>query len=159
MAPPRTRPHQRAPVHGHARGEGQPRVQLQRCHACGFVTEGSRESQAVLRCKNPGCGNTDHADVNAAKNLKAAGHAVSACGDLGVSRSTRKRGDRPNPLVGNPPPSEGRKPKHDTSNVATIVRIHRHPLGSNGIPAGLASARWLMKSPSLSPKWALPKSA
>ncbi|MFF4828961.1 helix-turn-helix domain-containing protein [Streptomyces sp. NPDC001312] len=34
--------------------------------------------------------NRDHADVNAAKNTKAAGHAVSACGDLGTSRSVKQ---------------------------------------------------------------------
>ncbi|MFE4446537.1 zinc ribbon domain-containing protein [Streptomyces sp. NPDC056820] len=62
----------------------------QRCSACGFVTEGNRESQAVFRCKARGCGHRDHADVNAAKNIKAAGHAVSACGDLGTSRSVKQ---------------------------------------------------------------------
>ncbi|WP_432029633.1 RNA-guided endonuclease InsQ/TnpB family protein [Streptomyces sp. 1222.5] len=67
-----------------------PAYTSQRCHACGFVTEGNRESQAVFVCKNPGCGNTDHADVNAAKNIKAAGQAVSACGDLGTGRSVKQ---------------------------------------------------------------------
>ncbi|MGC4986627.1 RNA-guided endonuclease InsQ/TnpB family protein [Streptomyces sp. DT193] len=67
-----------------------PAYTSQRCHACGFVTEGNRESQAIFVCKNPGCGNTDHADVNAAKNIKAAGLAVSACGDLGTSRSVKQ---------------------------------------------------------------------
>ncbi|MGW2551827.1 zinc ribbon domain-containing protein [Streptomyces sp. NPDC001635] len=62
------------------------------CHAgYGRVSESNRESQAVFRCKNPGCGHTAHADVNAAVNIKhAAGHAVSACGDLGASRSTKQ---------------------------------------------------------------------
>ncbi|WP_328786059.1 transposase (plasmid) [Streptomyces canus] len=67
-----------------------PAYTSQRCHACGSVTEGNRESQAIFVCKNPGCGNTDHADVNAAKNIKAAGLAVSACGDLGTSRSVKQ---------------------------------------------------------------------
>jgi putative transposase len=67
-----------------------PAYTSQRCHACGFITEGNRESQAVFVCKNPGCGNTDHADVNAAKNIKAAGLAVSACGDLGISQSVKQ---------------------------------------------------------------------
>lgn len=67
-----------------------PAYTSQRCHACGFVTEGNRESQAVFVCKNPGCGNTDHADVNAAKNIKTAGQAVSACGDLGTGRSVKQ---------------------------------------------------------------------
>jgi putative transposase len=48
--------------------------------ACGHVDPKSRESQAVFRCTHclrP----AEHADVNAAKNILAAGLAVSACGD------------------------------------------------------------------------------
>jgi putative transposase len=63
----------------------------QRCSACGFVTEGNRESQSVFACKAPDCGHRAHADVNAAINIKhAAGHAASACGDLGMSRSVKQ---------------------------------------------------------------------
>ncbi|MFE7213498.1 zinc ribbon domain-containing protein [Streptomyces sp. NPDC001698] len=46
-----------------------PAYTSQRCSACGFVTEGNRESQAVFRCKAAGCGYRDHADVNAAKKM------------------------------------------------------------------------------------------
>ncbi|MEU9704993.1 transposase [Streptomyces sp. NPDC047981] len=68
-----------------------PAYTSQRCSACGFMSEGNRESQAVFRCKNPGCGHLEHADVNAAKNLRnAAGHVVSACGDLGIGRSAKQ---------------------------------------------------------------------
>jgi putative transposase len=53
----------------------------QRCSACGHVDPKSRESQAVFRCSRclrP----AEHADVNAAKNILAAGLlAVSACRD------------------------------------------------------------------------------
>jgi putative transposase len=53
----------------------------QRCSACGHVDPKSRESQSVFRCTHclrP----AEHADVNAAKNILAAGLlAVSACGD------------------------------------------------------------------------------
>jgi putative transposase len=53
----------------------------QRCSACRHVDPKSRESQAVFRCTHclrP----AEHADVNAAKNILAAGLlAVSACGD------------------------------------------------------------------------------
>jgi putative transposase len=53
----------------------------QRCSVCGHVDPKSRESQAVFRCTHclrP----AEHADVNAAKNILAAGLlAVSACGD------------------------------------------------------------------------------
>jgi putative transposase len=49
----------------------------QRCSACGHVDPKSRESQAVFRCTH--CTRTEHADVNAAKNILAAGLAVTAC--------------------------------------------------------------------------------
>jgi transposase len=49
----------------------------QRCSECGHVAADSRESQALFRCT--ACGYTEHADVNAAKNI-AAGHAVTARG-------------------------------------------------------------------------------
>ncbi|CUM41322.1 putative virulence protein [Streptomyces venezuelae] len=67
-----------------------PAYTSQRCSACGFVTEGNRESQAVFVCKAPDCGHREHADVNAGKNIKAAGLAVSACGDLGAGRSVKQ---------------------------------------------------------------------
>jgi putative transposase len=58
-----------------------------RCSACGHVDPKSRESQAVFRCTN--CSRpAEHADVNAAKNILAAGRAPglnadsqNACGD------------------------------------------------------------------------------
>ncbi len=40
-----------------------------RCSACGFITPGSRESQAVFVCKNPDCGWSGNADRNAAQNV------------------------------------------------------------------------------------------
>lgn len=51
----------------------------QRCSKCGQVDPKSRESQAVFRCTS--CSFIGHADVNAAKNILAAGLAVTACGD------------------------------------------------------------------------------
>ncbi|MEV5704275.1 transposase [Actinoallomurus sp. NPDC052274] len=56
-----------------------PAYTSQSCHACGHCAAESRESQAVFRCR--ACGHTDHADVNAAKNI-AAGRAVTARGAL-----------------------------------------------------------------------------
>ncbi|HTM86474.1 MAG TPA: zinc ribbon domain-containing protein [Mycobacterium sp.] len=48
------------------------------CSACGHVDPKSRESQAVFRCIH--CSRpAEHADVNAAKNILAAGLAVIAC--------------------------------------------------------------------------------
>jgi putative transposase len=51
----------------------------QRCSTCGHVDPKSRESQAVFRCTH--CPHREHADVNAAKNILAAGLAVTACQD------------------------------------------------------------------------------
>lgn len=53
----------------------------QRCPHCGHVDPKSRESQAVFRCTS--CAHAEHADVNAATNILAAGLAVIACGDPG----------------------------------------------------------------------------
>jgi putative transposase len=56
-----------------------PAFTSQSCHACGHRDSRNRESQAVFRCR--ACGQGDHADVNAAKNI-AAGRAVTARGAL-----------------------------------------------------------------------------
>jgi putative transposase len=59
-----------------------------RCSACGFITEGSRETQSRFVCKADGCGYEANADTNASRNIDhAAGLAVSGRGDLGVTRS------------------------------------------------------------------------
>jgi transposase len=54
-----------------------PAYTSQTCYSCGYCAAESRESQAVFRCR--ACGHTDHADVNAARNI-AAGRAVTARG-------------------------------------------------------------------------------
>jgi putative transposase len=64
-----------------------------RCSACGFITPGSRESQAVFVCKNPDCGWSGNADHNAARNvlhLYRMGHAlIPAAGRAVVRRAKR----------------------------------------------------------------------
>jgi putative transposase len=57
-----------------------PRHTSQRCHACGEVSRENRKTQAKFECGS--CGHQDNADNNAALNILAAGHAVSACGDI-----------------------------------------------------------------------------
>jgi IS605 OrfB family transposase len=69
----------------------------QTCSACGHTALESRESQADFRCII--CGYQDNADVNAAKNILAAGLAVTGRGDLGIARSVKRQ-----------PP--GREPAH-----------------------------------------------
>lgn len=61
----------------------------QRCSRCGHVDAKSRESQASFACT--GCGHRDNADVNAAKNILAAGLAVTGRGDLAEVRRSVKR--------------------------------------------------------------------
>ncbi|MDH6136784.1 putative transposase [Kitasatospora sp. MAA4] len=64
-----------------------------RCSMCGLTTPGSRESQALFVCKNPGCGWSGNADLNAARNilhLYRMGHAlVPAAGRAVVRRAKR----------------------------------------------------------------------
>lgn len=88
-----------------------PAYTSQTCNRCGHVDAKNRESQAVFVCA--ACGHRDHADLNAAKNiLSAAGHAVPACGDLGVARSVKQEPATPRgvphqlalPLAGIPQP-------------------------------------------------------
>ena len=51
----------------------------QRCHACGHIAKANRVSQSMFRCVV--CNHEAHADINAANNILAAGHAVLACGE------------------------------------------------------------------------------
>jgi transposase len=53
-----------------------PRFTSQQCHACGHTEQGNRDSQAVFQCKK--CGQQDHADANAARNILARGLAAQA---------------------------------------------------------------------------------
>lgn len=54
-----------------------------KCSVCGHTEEGNRTSQARFRCL--ACGHEANADVNAACNILAAGHAVLACGEIALS--------------------------------------------------------------------------
>ncbi|WP_232778604.1 RNA-guided endonuclease InsQ/TnpB family protein [Carbonactinospora thermoautotrophica] len=66
-----------------------PAYTSQTCSACGHCASENRESQAVFRCV--ACGQLDHADVNAAKNILAAGLAVTGRGDLAGRRSVKRQ--------------------------------------------------------------------
>jgi putative transposase len=54
-----------------------------RCSVCGHISADNRRSQARFRCTN--CGFEIDADVNAARNILAAGLAVLACGEMAQS--------------------------------------------------------------------------
>jgi IS605 OrfB family transposase len=60
----------------------------QTCSACGHRDAESRESQARFRCRT--CGAVEHADVNAARNILAAGLAVAARGALAIGRAEKR---------------------------------------------------------------------
>jgi transposase len=62
------------------------------CNACGHCEQGNRKSQAFLCLA---CGHSDHADVNAAKNI-AAGHAVTARGGSGLPEPVNRE---PQPVL------------------------------------------------------------
>ncbi len=66
-----------------------PAYTSQTCSACGIRDAESRESQARFVCRS--CGYAENADVNAAKNILAAGAAVTGRGDLGVARSVKRQ--------------------------------------------------------------------
>ena len=57
-----------------------PQYTSQRCSCCGTVSKENRQSQAKFACI--ACGYQANADVNAAMNILAAGHAVLACGEI-----------------------------------------------------------------------------
>jgi putative transposase len=66
-----------------------PQYTSQRCSCCGHVDAANRPSQERFVCVS--CGHEAHADVNAAKNILAAGHAVLACGEPAQSGHSVKQ--------------------------------------------------------------------
>ncbi len=65
-----------------------PQYTSQSCPECGLVDAGNRR-RAEFRCL--GCGHTADADVNAAINILAAGHAVLACGAVKAQATAAKQ--------------------------------------------------------------------
>ena len=57
-----------------------PAYTSQRCACCGHTAKENRLSQSKFRCQV--CGYTANADVNGARNILAAWHAVLACGEM-----------------------------------------------------------------------------
>ena len=72
-----------------------PKGTSRECSACGHTAAESRPSQAVFCCV--ACGHTDHADVNAAKNIRARGLRAPARGgrpEVGAPSETRTSGGK-----------------------------------------------------------------
>ncbi len=78
------------------------------CRICGYESAENRKTQSVFACV--ACGHAEHADVHAAKNILAAGHAVwleqlaasaAACGGE-VSRASVARPKRAAPVKQEP---------------------------------------------------------
>src|SRR3989338_2444023 len=57
-----------------------PKYTSQKCSSCGHIAKENRVSQSQFVCVV--CGHAGNADLNAAQNILAAGHAVLACGDI-----------------------------------------------------------------------------
>ena len=66
-----------------------PQYTSQRCSCCGTVSKENRQSQAKFACI--ACGYQANADVNAAMNILAAGHAVLACGEIAQQDNSVKQ--------------------------------------------------------------------
>ena len=62
-----------------------PKYTSQRCSHCQIVLKDNRKSQADFKCQS--CGLELNADINAALNILAAGHAVTACGEGALATS------------------------------------------------------------------------
>ena len=65
-----------------------PKYTSQRCSACSHTHKDNRINRSRFVCQN--CQYSDHADINAAKNILAAGHAVLACGETGLPDSMKQ---------------------------------------------------------------------
>lgn len=65
-----------------------PQYTSQKCHHCGHTDKANRTNQANFECQS--CGYKAHADINAAQNILAAGHAVLACGERALAYSMKQ---------------------------------------------------------------------
>ena len=66
-----------------------PAYTSQSCNNCGCINKDNRPTQTKFKCVS--CGHEDNADVNAARNILAAGLAVSACGEERARASSAKQ--------------------------------------------------------------------
>ncbi|MGH1372966.1 MAG: RNA-guided endonuclease InsQ/TnpB family protein [Cellvibrionaceae bacterium] len=65
-----------------------PRNTSRKCHVCQHIDQYNRRSQSEFCCTK--CGNELNADVNAAINIREAGHALLACGEEALAASVKQ---------------------------------------------------------------------
>jgi len=65
-----------------------PKYTSQKCSLCGHTDAGNRKSQGSFVCLS--CGHSENADLNAAKNILAAGLAVTACGEASLDAPVKQ---------------------------------------------------------------------
>ena len=61
----------------------------QTCNKCGTIDKKSRLSQSIFKCTH--CEHEDHADINAALNIMAAGSTATGRGSGGVTRPVKRQ--------------------------------------------------------------------
>jgi transposase len=150
-----------------------PAYTSQTCNACGHRARENRESQAVFRCR--ACGHTDHADVNAAKNIAAGRCRDSAGSPQAVGRGCEPRTSTCSPLwVGTGLESPAFRRGRTSTHGVAVRPVHRRrlfhfvrpccraaPVSSRGTPPeivpGLHCA--LVTLPPVKVSWRIPLSA
>ncbi len=65
-----------------------PKYTSQKCNICGTIDSHNRKSQEKFLCVH--CGHKENADLNASKNILAAGLAVSACGEASLDAPVKQ---------------------------------------------------------------------
>ena len=65
-----------------------PQYTSQKCNVCGHTEKQNRKTQSEFVCIK--CHHQENADLNAAKNILAAGLAVLACGEIGLPNSMKQ---------------------------------------------------------------------
>ena len=69
-----------------------PKNSSMECSACGYISKKNRESQAVFLCKNPTCGHSENADINAGQNILARAVDIISAERLAADTSNMSAG-------------------------------------------------------------------
>ena len=70
--------------------EVNPAYTSQKCFSCACIDKNNRPKKKQSKFYCISCGHTENADINAAKNILAAGHAVLACGEDALATSVKQ---------------------------------------------------------------------